>query len=104
MTAHLTLESKSEALLRLVSDFAHGLGAEVDTPPGSGLGAIRIALPDTSDDLLELVSHIALSATRAGVALDEPTCRVTFRHANAPSMVTLALRIAAFDIESPARA
>ena len=104
MTAHLTLESRNQTLLRLVSDFAHGLGSEVDRPPGSGGGAIRIALPESSDDLLELVSHIALSATKAGIALDEPICRVTFRHANAPSAVTLALRIAGFDIESAAQA
>lgn len=102
MTAHLTLESTSEPLLRLVADFAHGLGSEVDTPSGSKGGAIRIALPESSDDLLELVSHVALSATRAGVSLAEPVCRITFRHANAPSIVTLALRIARFDIESAA--
>ena len=100
MTGHLTLESKSEVVLRYVADFAHGLGCAVDTPPDSHGGAIRMALPESSDSLLELLSHVALSATRAGVDISEPLCRVTFQHDQAPSVVTLGVRLAAFNIDA----
>ena len=99
MTAHVTLESKNEVVLRLVADFARGLGCVVDVPPGSDGRAIRIALSDASV-LLELMTHVALSATKANIDLDEPVCRVTFQHANAPSVVTLGLRIAEFNIDT----
>lgn len=99
MTGHLTLESRSEVVLRYVADFARGLGCAVDTPPDSHR-AIRMALPESSDALLELMSHVALSATRASVDISEPLCRVTFQHDNAPSVVTLGVRLAAFNIDA----
>ena len=100
MTGHLILESKSEVVLRYVADFARGLGCAVDTPPGSNRRSIRMALPESSDSLLELMSHVALSATRAGVDIGEPVCHVTFQHDNAPSVVTIVLRLAAFNIDA----
>lgn len=102
MTAHVTMESTSEMALGLVADFARGLGCAVDVPPGSESRAIRIALPDAAV-LLELMTHVALSATRANIHVDEPLCRVTFQHANAPSVVTLGLRIAEFSIDAATR-
>jgi hypothetical protein len=100
MTGHLTLESKSEVVLRYVADFARGLGCAVAAPADSGAHAIRIALPESSDALLELISHVALSATRAGVDIGEPRCHITFQHDKAPSVVTLALRIDEFNIDA----
>ena len=102
MTAHVTLESNNEVALRLVADFARGLGCVVDAPPGSDGRAIRIALSDASV-LLELMTHVALSATKANIDVGEPVCRVTFQHANAPSVVTLGLRIAEFNIDAATR-
>jgi hypothetical protein len=101
MTGHLTLESKSEVVLRYVADFARGLGCAVNTPPGSQR-AIRMALPESSDALLELMSHVALSATRAGVDIGEPVCHVTFQHDHAPSVVSLGVRLAVFNIDAAA--
>jgi hypothetical protein len=101
MTGHLTLESKSEVVLRHVADFARGLGCAADSPPDSVRAIIR-ALPESSDALLELLSHVALSATRAGVDIGEPVCNVTFQHDHAPSVVTLGVRLAAFNIDAAA--
>ena len=100
MTGHLTLESKNEVVVRYVADFARGLGCAVATPHDSHGRAIRMQLPESSDALLELISHVALSATRANVDIGEPVCHLTFQHENAPSVVTLGLRIAAFEIDS----
>jgi hypothetical protein len=102
MTGHLTLESKSEVVLRYVADFARGLGCAATTPADAHGRAIRMALPESSDALLELMSHVALSATRAGVDIGEPVCYVTFQHDHAPSVVTLGLRLAAFNIDTAA--
>jgi hypothetical protein len=98
MTGYLTVESKSAVVLRYVADFARGLGCAVVTPSDSHDRAIRIALPESSDAFLELISHVALSATRASIDIAEPVCHVSFQHENAPSVVTLGLRIATFDI------
>ena len=100
MTGHLTLESKSEIVLRYVADFARGLGCVVTTPADAHGRAIRMELPESSDALLELMSHVALSATRAGVDIAEPVCHVIFRHDRAPSVVTLDVRLAAFNIDA----
>ena len=100
MTGHLTLESTSEVVLRYVADFAHGLGCAVTTPRDSSRHAIQMALPESSDALLELISHIALSATRANVDIGEPLCHITFQHDHAPAVVTLGVRLAAFNIDA----
>jgi hypothetical protein len=100
MTGHLTVESSSDVVLRYVADFAHGLGCAVATPPDAHGRAIRMALPESTDALLELMSHVALSATRAGVDIGEPVCVVTFQHDHAPSVVTLGLRLAGFNIDA----
>lgn len=67
--------------------------------------SIRIGVPDDNDVLVELLTHVALSATRAGVAVTEPLCYLTSRHAGVSSEVKLALRITEFAIDrSPASA
>jgi hypothetical protein len=96
--AHLTVESKSEAVRATVADFAHGLGCEVEDGRREGTPLLRITMPESTDHVLELMSHIALSATRALVDLDEPLCRVSFRHRGAASVVTLGLRVTELDI------
>ena len=99
MTAVLTVESQSEVVLRLVSDFARGLGCDtVVTLPGR----IRTEVPDVGDNLLELLTHIALSATRAEIDVAEPLCRVTYRHGAALSAVTLTFRLTEFTIDMSA--
>jgi hypothetical protein len=102
MIVHLMLVSENEAVLRLVGDFARGLGCAVDTVPALPGRAIRTEVPDAGDTLLEVLTHIALSATKGGVDVAEPLCRVTYRHGSAPSEVTLGLRIAEFSIDTAA--
>ena len=104
MVVHLTLVSENEVVLRLVGDFASGLGCALDTVPASPGRGIRAEVPDAGNTLLELLTHIALSATKGGVDVAEPLCRVTYRHGSAPSEVTLGLRIAEFSIDTPVTA
>jgi hypothetical protein len=106
MTVHLTLVSENDLVLSLVGDFARGLGATVDPMPQPAQPGIRIEVPDDGYNLVELLSHVALSATKAGVDVQEPLCMVTFRHEGAASAVTLSLRIADVSVEtvSPSRA
>ena len=98
MIAHLTVESGSEVVRATVADFARGLGCAVEDDRRQATPLVRITMPESTDHVLELMSHVALSATRAMVDLDEPVCRVTFQHGGATSVVTLGLRIAEFDI------
>lgn len=100
MTVHLTLISENDSVLNLVSDFAHGLGCDLDTVRASAGRDIRIEVPDVGHSLVELLTHVALSATKAGIDVSEPLCQVTYRHSGASSEVTLALRIAEISIAS----
>jgi hypothetical protein len=103
MTIAVTLVTKSDPLLRLVRDFAHGLGCHVDTAPASSGHGIRIALDENDDhSLVELLTHVALSAAKAGIDLAEPLFHVTYRHRSVTSEVTLTLRIAEFRIDKAA--
>jgi len=81
-----------------VADFARGLGCGVEDGRRGDTPLIRITMPESTDHVIELMSHVALSATRALVDLDEPVCRVTFQHGGAASVVTLGLRVTEFDI------
>jgi hypothetical protein len=103
MTIVVTLVTESDQLLRLVSDFAHGLGCRVDRAPTSSGHSIRIAVDEDDDhSLVELLTHVALSAAKAGVDLAEPLFHVTYRHRSVSSEVTLTLRIADFRIDKAA--
>src|SRR5262249_32178170 len=67
MNVRLTLFSEHDGLLQLVGDFAKGLGCLVyDVPSAQGRG-LQTALPSGDDSLLELLSYVALSATKSGV-------------------------------------
>jgi hypothetical protein len=102
MILSVTLVSENDQLLRLVRDFAHGLGCPV-TVPKSPDKAIRIEVDDDDHSLVELLTHVALSAAKAGVNLGEPICHVTYQHRSVTSEVTLTLRIAEFRIDTAAR-
>ncbi|MGH9255845.1 MAG: hypothetical protein ACRD3C_14890 [Vicinamibacterales bacterium] len=102
MTVYLTLISGNDLVLRLVGDFARGLGCTLDmvtAPAGRG---IRIEVPDVGHGLVELLTHVALSATKAGVDVSEPLCQVTYRYGDVSSEATLALRVADFRIDAAA--
>jgi hypothetical protein len=63
--------------------------------------SIRIEIDD-DHSLVELLTHVALSAAKAGVDVTEPVCHVTYQHEGVTSEVTLALRIAEFGIGTAA--
>jgi hypothetical protein len=104
MTMSVTLVSANDLVLRLVRDFAHGLGCPVDVGPISSARSIRIEVHDDGDSLVELLTHVALSATKAGLDVAEPLCHVTYRHPGVTSDVTLSLRIADVRIDKVAQA
>jgi hypothetical protein len=100
MTVYLTLISGSDLILHLVSDFARGLGCTVDAVTEQPHRGIRIEVPDAGHTLVELLTHVALSATKAGVDPGEPLCKLTYRHAGASAEVRLVVRIAEFGIDA----
>jgi len=102
MTLSVTLVSENDQLRHLVRDFAHGLGCPV-TAAKSPDKAIRIEVDDHDHSLVEVLTHVALSAAKAGVNLAEPICHVTYQHRSVTSEVTLTLRIAEFRIDTAAR-
>jgi len=102
MTVHLTLVSRNDLVLSFVRDFARGLGGSVDPVPEPAGPGIRIEAPDAGHSLLELLTHVALSATKAGVDVQESLCMVTYQHEGAASTVTLTLRIAEVSIDTVA--
>jgi hypothetical protein len=103
MAVFVTLVSENDLILRLVSEFAHGLGCPVDIGLMSSDHSIRIEVDDDDRKLVELLTHVALSAAKAGVDVTEPLCHVTSRHRGATSDVTLTLRIAEFRIDTGTR-
>src|SRR5436190_19890290 len=103
MVVFVTLVSENDLILRLVGDFAHGLGCPVDIGLMSSGHSIRIEVDDDDRNLVELLTHVGLSAAKAGVDVAEPLCHVTYRHRGATSDVTLTLRIAEFRIDTAAR-
>ena len=102
MTVYLTLTSGNDLVLRLVSEFARGLGCAVDAASTTANHRIRIEVPDNGHTLVELLTHVALSATKAGIDLTEPLCEVASRHVGASSEVKLAFRVAEFSIDTTA--
>jgi len=102
MNVRLTLFSEHDGLLQLVGDFAKGLGCLVyDVPSAQGRG-LQTALPSGDDSLLELLSYVALSATKSGVDVEEPLCRITYWHEPASAQVTMDLRVADFTLDRAA--
>ena len=94
MTVHLTLFTDSEPIRHQVADFAKGIGCSVN----GAAETLRADLPDDGEMLLELLCHVALTATKAGVDLSEPLCRVTYRHQPHAPEVELGFRLTEFNI------
>lgn len=103
MTVSFKLVSENDLVLRLVRDFAHGLGCPVDMGSMSSTHSIRIEVNEDERHLMELLTQVALSAAKAGIDVAEPLCHVTYRHRGVTSDVTLTLRIADFHIDTAAR-
>ena len=100
MTAHLAVLSGNGVVLKLVSDYAHGLGCTSEStsePEGSG---VRIAMSNDEVGLLDLLTQVALGCAKAGLEVNEPVCVLTAHGAGAASQVRLALRMERFNIES----
>src|SRR4029434_1759821 len=100
MTVSVTLDSEHDLVLRLVHDFAHGLGCPVELGSTSSGLSIRIELDATHHHLSEPFTPVALSAARAGVDVAEPLCHLTYRHSGVTSNVTLTLRLAELSIDT----
>lgn len=98
MTVSVVLVTQSDEVRRLVRDFAHGLGCRVDTGALAAGQTLGVELNEDGHSLLELLTHVALSATKVGIDVAEPVCHVTYRHGNVRPEVTLTLRIADFRI------
>jgi len=101
MTLFVTLVSESDLVISLVRDYARGLGCPV--PAVSSDRSVRIEVQDDDHSLLELLTHVALSAAKAGINVAEPTVRVTYQHPSVTSEVALTLRIDEFRIDVAAR-
>ena len=99
MVVRLTLLSKNEMVLGLVGDFAKGLGCTLGVVPATLGRGLQTEFTDAGDTLLELLSYVALTATKAGIDPAEPLCRVTYWHRDASAQVTLGLRVAEFSID-----
>jgi hypothetical protein len=102
MTVSLSVTSKNDQLLRLVHDFALGLGCAADWASTSVNRSVQIQVDD-DHNVLELLTHVALSATKAGVDVSEPICQMTYQYSGAISNVTLALRLADVRIDPSQR-
>ena len=100
MNATLTLVSGQDQVIDLVGDFARGLGCSVADEPVESGRSIRIELPEAAHVLVELLTHVALSATKAGVNVAEPLCHVSYQHRGVSSAVKLAIRITEFGIDA----
>ena len=102
MKVSVTIVSENDLIRALVRDFAHGLGCRVDMGAAPAGRSIRIAVNEEDYTLVELLTHVALSAAKAGVDVAEPLCHVTYQHRSVTSEVTLTLRIADFRIDKAA--
>jgi len=102
MKVQLTVRSTSDVVLHLVSDYAKGLGYTVGGDDAFTPTEVRITMPDVEQGLVELLTHVALSATKAGVDVGEPICEVVCHHGGASADVRLALRLTELTIDAAA--
>ena len=102
MTVHLTLVTDSESIRHQVADFAKGLGCTVRGASTSPDGGLTAELPDEGEALLELLTHVALTAAKAGVDLSEPLCRVFYKHQTSAPEVEIGFRLTEFNINTHA--
>jgi hypothetical protein len=104
MTAELTVVSTSGVVLKLVGDYAHGLGCATESVSRAEGPAIRIDIAQYEARLVDILTHVALACAKAGLDVNEPWCELTYRGTKANSQVRLALRITSFNIEGSAAA
>jgi hypothetical protein len=104
MTVHLILFTDSEPIRQQVADFAKGLGCSVSGAAASPEHGLQAELPDEGEALLELLCHVALTATKAGVDLSEPLCRVVYKHQPTSPEVAVGFRLTEFNIHTTPRA
>ena len=102
VTVRLTLLTIDEAIRTQVADFAKGLGCRVEAATRFPAGELTAVLPDTGDALLELLTHVALTATKSGTDISEPVCRVAYRRQSTSPEVVLSFRLTDFNISSSA--
>jgi hypothetical protein len=98
MRVQLTVRSASDDVLQLVNDFARGLGCSTGDAPSAGVRGVQITMSDVEEDLVELLTHVALSATKVGLDIREPLCELTYHHEGVSSEVRLVLRVEQFNI------
>ncbi|HEX5110178.1 MAG TPA: hypothetical protein VFV95_17125 [Vicinamibacterales bacterium] len=98
MRLELTVVSQSAALLRLVREFAEGLGWTLASIAPS---SITLREPEESppERVLNLLTYVSLSAAKEGIDTSEPLCRIRYREGHS-SEVTLGVRITEFDIKT----
>jgi hypothetical protein len=100
MRVHFTLVSQNDTLLRLVRDFAQGLGWAVEAAPASAISVSQSDGQLAPEHLVRLLTYVALGAAKTGVDSSEPLCQVRYREENAGAEVTLGLQIAQFDMKA----
>ena len=94
----LSVVSESGALLRLVREFAEGLGWTLTSITPS---SITLREPEESgpERVLNLLTFVSLSTAKVGIDSSEPLCRIRYREGPA-SEVTLGVRITEFDLKT----
>jgi hypothetical protein len=97
MRLELRIDSENGTLLRLVHEFAEGLGWTLASEAPSAISLLEPEGDGGADGLLHLLTHVALSAAKAGVDPSEPLCRIRYRQGPA-SHVTLTVRINDFSV------
>ena len=100
MTVSLSVTSKNDQVLRLVHDFALGLGCATDWMTTTADRSVWIRIDDDDHNVLEVLTHVALSATKVGLDVSEPLCQMTYQYSAVTSNVTLALRLADVRIDT----
>jgi hypothetical protein len=99
MRAELTVVSQNESLLRLVREFAEGLGWTLGSAAPSAISLLQPEPEETRgpDHLLNLLTYVALNAVKTGAGSSEPLCRIRYREGHAWE-VTLGIRITEFNL------
>jgi hypothetical protein len=98
MTIQFTLTSRHQPLLTLVRDFAHGLGYQVDA---AGKDQIQFPVPDGAEMLLHVLTHVALSAARFDIEMNDAVCTIDYHEPRAAAAVRLKLRLADIGLQTP---
>ena len=99
MQIELEVVSHNEALLRLIREFAEGLGWTLGPKVPSGISLRQTEDSAGANHLLNVLTYMALSAAKTGGDASEPLCRIRYREGHA-SAVKLGIRIAEFDLSA----